>query len=100
MLKKIFSTMLSFSLVLSGILTVSIIEPEETKASSYNNLADRPFMGWSSWSSIRKKPTEKTIKAAADIMAAKFKIHGYEYVNLDDYYQLDWTSNVDKYGRW
>ncbi|MBT2654743.1 alpha-galactosidase [Bacillus sp. ISL-18] len=100
MLKKLFSTMVSFSLILSGILTVSIIDPEETKASEYNNLADRPFMGWSSWSSIRKEPTEKNIKAAADIMAAKFKAHGYEYVNLDDYYQLDWTSNVDKYGRW
>ncbi|MEH7549210.1 alpha-galactosidase [Neobacillus vireti] len=100
MLKKIFSTMFSFSLVFSGIFTVSILDPEETEASSYNNLAGRPFMGWSSWSSIRKKPTEKNIKAAADIIAEKFRSHGYEYVNLDDYYQLDWTTNVDKYGRW
>ncbi|PFO01462.1 hypothetical protein COJ85_17265 [Bacillus sp. AFS076308] len=100
MLKKIFSTMFSFSLVFSGIFTVSILAPEEAEASSYNNLAGRPFMGWSSWSSIRKKPTEKNIKAAADIIAEKFKSHGYEYVNLDDYYQLDWTTNVDKYGRW
>ena len=100
MLKKLVSTMFTFSLVLTGLFTVSIIDPEETKASSYNDLAERPFMGWSSWSSIRKKPTEKNIKAAADIMAAKFKSHGYEYVNLDDYYQLNWTTNVDKYGRW
>ncbi|WP_160719302.1 alpha-galactosidase [Bacillus sp. USDA818B3_A] len=100
MLKKIISTMCSFSIVLSGIFSITFIDPEETKASSYNNLAQRPFMGWSSWSSIRKKPTEQNIMAAADIMAEKFQSHGYEYVNLDDYYQLDWTTNVDKFGRW
>ncbi|MED4227795.1 fibronectin type III domain-containing protein [Neobacillus cucumis] len=100
MLKKIISTVFSFSIMLTGILSISIIEPEDAEASSYNNLSGRPFMGWSSWSSIRKKPTEQNIKAAADIIAAKFKTHGYEYVNLDDYYQLNWTTHVDKYGRW
>ena len=86
--------------MLSGIFSVLMIVPEEAKASSYNNLADRPFMGWSSWSSIRKKPTEENIKAAADVIAAKFKSHGYQYINLDDYYQLNWTTTVDEYGRW
>ncbi|MEH7120644.1 alpha-galactosidase [Neobacillus vireti] len=100
MLKKLISTMFSFSLVLSGIIPITVIGPEDVKASTYNNLAGRPFMGWSSWSSIRKKPTEKNMKEAADIIAAKFKSHGYEYVNLDDYYQLDWTTKVDKFGRW
>ncbi|PLS05387.1 alpha-galactosidase [Neobacillus cucumis] len=100
MLKKIISTMFSFSIVFSGVFPLAMFEPEEAKASSYNNLAERPFMGWSSWSSIRKKPTEKNIKAATDIMAEKFKSHGYEFVNLDDYYQLNWTTHVDKYGRW
>jgi hypothetical protein len=100
MLKKIISTIVSCSIVLTGIFTVSIITPLEASASSYNELADRPFMGWSSWSSIRRKPTEEKIKAAADVMAAKFKSHGYEYVNLDDYYMLDWRTTVDEYGRW
>lgn len=98
MLKKIISTLLSCSVILAGNFPISILEAEEAEASTYNNLAQRPFMGWSSWSSIRKKPTEENIKAAADIMAAKFKSHGYEYVNLDDYYQLDWTTTVDEYG--
>ena len=100
MLKKLISTMFSISLVLAGIIPFILMSPEEANASSYNNLAGRPFMGWSSWSSIRKKPTEQNIIAAADIIEAKFKFHGYEYVNLDDYYQLDWTTKVDKYGRW
>ncbi|MEH7334704.1 alpha-galactosidase [Neobacillus drentensis] len=100
MLKKVISSLLTCTFILAGNFPFSILEPEEVEASTYNNLAERPFMGWSSWSSIRKKPTEENIKAAADIMAAKFKSHGYEYVNLDDYYQLDWTTTVDKYGRW
>lgn len=100
MLKKIISTIVSFSILLTGIFTVSIITPHEVSASSYNELADRPFMGWSSWSSIRRKPTEEKIKAAADVLAAKFKSHGYQYVNLDDYYMLDWRTTVDEYGRW
>jgi hypothetical protein len=100
MLKKIISTVVSCSILLTGTFTVSIITPKEASASSYNELADRPFMGWSSWSSIRRNPTEEKIKAAADVMAAKFKSHGYEYVNLDDYYMLDWRTTVDEYGRW
>jgi hypothetical protein len=100
MLKKVISTIVSSSILLTGIFTVSIITPQEASASSYNELADRPFMGWSSWSSIRKNPTEEKIKAAAEVMAAKFKSHGYEYVNLDDYYMLDWRTTVDEYGRW
>jgi hypothetical protein len=100
MLKKVITTLLSCSIALSGIFSISILAPSKVKASSYNDLAQRPFMGWSSWSSIRKKPTEENIKAAADILSSKFKSHGYEYLNLDDYYQLNWTTNVDKYGRW
>ena len=100
MFKKVVSTILSCSIALTGILSVSIFASKEVQASTYNELGQRPFMGWSSWSSIRKNPTEKNIKAAADVLAEKFKSHGYQYVNLDDYYMLNWTTTVDKYGRW
>ncbi|MDF2789298.1 MAG: chiA2 3 [Neobacillus sp.] len=100
MLKKIITTFVSCSIMLSGMFAVSTLTPIEVRASSYNDLAERPFMGWSSWSSIRKKPTEENIKAAADVLASKFKSHGYQYVNLDDYYMLDWRTTVDEYGRW
>jgi Alpha galactosidase A/Alpha galactosidase C-terminal beta sandwich domain len=65
-----------------------------------NGLAQKPIMGWSSWSTIRQYPTEDKIKTAADVLAARFKLHGYEYVNVDDFYQLDWSKIVDPYGRW
>ncbi|WP_462408579.1 glycoside hydrolase family 27 protein [Neobacillus sp. Marseille-QA0830] len=100
MLKKVTITWFSFTLILCLNLPLSLLELEEAEASSYNELAERPFMGWSSWSSIRRHPTEQKIKTAADIIAAKFKSHGYQYVNLDDYYMLDWTTTVDLYGRW
>lgn len=100
MLKKWISTLVLFTLVIGANFPGLFFETDEAVASSYNDLAQLPIMGWSSWSSIRKNPTEKNIKTAADILAAKFKAHGYEYVNLDDYYQLDWTTKVDKYGRW
>ncbi|MCM3765541.1 glycoside hydrolase family 27 protein [Neobacillus niacini] len=100
MLKKIITSLLTFTMILCGNLPFFSIELEEAEASSYNNLGQRPFMGWSSWSSIRKNPTEGKIKAAADVLAEKFKSHGYQYVNLDDYYMLDWTTTVDPHGRW
>jgi hypothetical protein len=100
MLKKLLPAFVSCSIALTGVFTFSTFVPKEVSASSYNELGDRPFMGWSSWSSIRRNPTEEKIKAAADVLAAKFKSHGYQYVNLDDYYMLDWRTNVDKYGRW
>jgi hypothetical protein len=86
--------------MLFGISSISFLTPQKAKASEYNELSQLPFMGWSSWSSIRKNPTENRIKKAADILASKFKSHGYQYVNLDDFYQLDWSTTVDHYGRW
>jgi len=82
----------------------SKLELELDGASVYSENIDNrdalPIMGWSSWSSIRREPTEQKIKAAADVIADKFKPYGYEYVNLDDFYQLDWSTHVDAYGRW
>ncbi|MBP1963384.1 RICIN domain-containing protein [Paenibacillus aceris] len=65
-----------------------------------NGLAQKPILGWSSWSFIRKTPTEDNIKAQADFMAANLKSHGYLYINLDDFYTLDYNTVVDQYGRW
>lgn len=100
MLKKISSSLLSTTLALSGLFSISLLPLEESKTIKNNHLAQLPFMGWSSWSSIRQNPTEQNIEAAADVLAEKFKSHGYKYVNIDDFYQLDWTTTVDQYGRW
>ncbi len=70
---------------------------------SDNGLSIRPAMGWSSWSFVRRWPTEAKIKAQADAMVSSGLVaHGFRYVNLDDFYQACDSNGfkVDSYGRW
>jgi hypothetical protein len=65
---------------------------------------EKPVLGWSSWSFIRKDPTATKIKAQAQAMreSGLTKV-GYRYVNLDDFwYECPGGQgpNVDQYGRW
>ncbi|MFC8519519.1 glycosyl hydrolase family 28 protein [Streptomyces sp. NPDC057257] len=79
-----------------------------TPAAAYAPMSDngqslRPAMGWSSWSFVRRWPTEAKIKAQADALAASgLKDHGFVYVNLDDFWQKCDSDGfvVDSYGRW
>jgi hypothetical protein len=60
-------------------------------------------MGWSSWSWVRRTPTEAQIKAQADAMASSgLAAHGFVYINLDDFYQKCDANGfvVDGNGRW
>ena len=58
-------------------------------------LAQRPYMGWSSWSSLRGKPTEEKIKAQVDaLFAAKLPELGYRYINIDS----GWADGYDEHG--
>jgi hypothetical protein len=58
-------------------------------------------MGWSSWSFVRKNPTEAAIKAQAQAMHdSGLSAHGFGYVNIDDFYYLNPKTTVDAYGRW
>ena len=60
-----------------------------------------PAMGWSSWSFVRENPTEAVIEAQAEALVnSGLSSHGYAYVNIDDFYYLDPTTNSDSYGRW
>src|SRR5579859_4735681 len=66
-----------------------------------NGVALTPPMGWSSWSFIRKNPTEANIEAQALAMKnSGLLAHGYQYVNVDDFWYLDPANSVDSYGRW
>ena len=72
-------------------------------------LADKPYMGWSSWSlESTNFPgyggenwlTEANVLKQADVVAAKLKPHGYNYVNVDAGWNVDNGKNVfDGYGR-
>ncbi len=57
--------------------------------------AQHPYMGWSSWSFVRGKPTEDKIKAQAEAMIAnKLPELGYRYVNIDS----GWADGYDEHG--
>ena len=59
------------------------------------SLAQRPYMGWSSWSFVRGKPTEEKIKAQADaLFANKLPELGYRYINIDS----GWADGFDEHG--
>src|SRR5437879_10764316 len=70
-------------------------------------IAEKPYMGWSSWSlESTNYPgvnptgpaswlTEQHVLEQADVLAAKLKNHGYEYVNID----AGWLGGFDGYGR-
>lgn len=85
--------------ILGGILAVLTNITNVANAAG-NRPAEKPQMGWSSWSFIRQKPTEETIKAQAIAMHLNLQSHGFEYVNLDDFWYLDPRTTVDEYGRW
>jgi hypothetical protein len=57
-------------------------------------VAQHPYMGWSSWSSLRAKPTEEKLKSQVEaLLAAKLPELGYRYVNLDDGWSDGWDQD-------
>ncbi|TVZ81810.1 glycosyl hydrolase family 28 protein [Streptomyces sp. BK340] len=81
----------------------SYATPSAFTTRSDNGQSLRPAMGWSSWSFVRRRPTEAKIRAQADALASSgLKDHGFVYVNLDDFWQKCDSNGfvVDSYGRW
>lgn len=49
-----------------------------------------PAMGWNSWNCFAHAVSEDKVKAAADAMVASGLInHGWTYINVDDYWQVN-----------
>ncbi|MFF7749380.1 alpha-galactosidase D [Streptomyces sp. NPDC007971] len=77
------------------------------------SVADRPYMGWSSWSMQSSKYpglnpdgdysylTEANVLKQTDALAARLKAYGYEYVNIDSGWWRDknWKPEFDAYAR-
>ncbi|MFI5591880.1 CBM35 domain-containing protein [Amycolatopsis sp. NPDC051758] len=91
--------------VIAGLLTApttAAAEPQNPEP-----VARQPYLGWSSWSlESTNYPgvnptgpaswlTEQHILQQADVLAAKFKQHGYTYVNID----AGWSNSFDQYAR-
>lgn len=77
-------------------------------ASTFQKLeaAPQPYMGWSSWSFMRRHVTAAKIEAQARALAARLKPYGYIYVNIDSgwcngYYPdgKPHPNQFDAYGR-
>ncbi|EGN56390.1 Alpha-galactosidase [Hallella multisaccharivorax DSM 17128] len=70
-------------LILLCILCVSTVF--NAKAQKWENLADTPLMGWSSWNCFADKIDEEKIVGIIDaVVSSGLKDAGYVYVNIDD----------------
>lgn len=74
-------------------------------AAAVAHASDRaPLLGWSSWSFVRRGPTESGIEAQAlALHRSGLQDLGYRYVNLDDFWYRCPSGagpDVDDYGRW
>ena len=91
----------------AGLALTALVLPPSGTAPAHaedNGVGLTPALGWSSWSSIRTKPTAAKIEAQADAMKASgLAAAGFQYVNVDDFwYQCPGSQgpNVDGNGRW
>ncbi|HXI90851.1 MAG TPA: glycoside hydrolase family 27 protein [Blastocatellia bacterium] len=79
------STSLVFSLLVAGAQTNALAVG--------NGLARTPPMGWNSWNKFACNVSEQLIKEIADAMVATgMKKAGYQYVNIDDCWQVSRDS--------
>ena len=93
------STLLVVLALLGSLLMVPL--GSSSALAENNGAATTPQAGWSSWSFLRKNPTEANIKAQAQAMHDSGLVsHGFTYANIDDFYYLNPASTVDQYGRW
>jgi hypothetical protein len=65
----------------------------DMSADDGQRLAQRPYMGWSSWSKLRGGVSDAKVRAQADAMATQLLAAGYQYVNIDSGWQGGFDSN-------
>ena len=96
---RLAATVFALSLVTAA--SQAALLPSTPAHAESNGAALTPPMGWSSWSFIRKNPTEANIEAQAKAMSTTGLVsHGYQYINIDDFWYLNPATTVDAYGRW
>jgi hypothetical protein len=80
-------TTLAASTLLAGALTANAADP------LFRSWAATPPMGWNSWDCFATTVTEAQTRAQADFMAAKLKVHGWQYIVVDiQWYEPGATS--------
>jgi len=59
-----------------------------------DKIALTPPMGWNSWNCFASAVTEEKVKSAADAMVSSGLInHGWTYINVDDFWQVNHASS-------
>jgi alpha-galactosidase len=87
--------------ILFAAVWVIILSNVSNANASNNGLAQKPYMGWSSYSMQVYTNggstwiTEAQIKAQSDAMHTYLQSHGYDRINID----AAWNSGIDGYGR-
>ncbi|MFJ8112099.1 alpha-galactosidase D [Streptomyces sp. NPDC096132] len=88
-------------------------EAPTTPAATTTTPAAKPYMGWTSWTMQSSKYpglnpkgdysylAEANVDKQTDAMAAKLKKYGYEYINIDAGWWMDWSwkPQFDEYAR-
>jgi alpha-galactosidase len=101
--RNLLASLTTLALLLTALLAVPLAAPHPVHAES-NGVDQKPALGWSSWSYLRKNPTASAIEAqAAALRNSGLSAVGYNYVNVDDFwYQCPGSQgpDVDGYGRW
>ena len=87
---------------------INAASASETSSSTFQKAAPatRPYMGWSSWSSMQRNVSAAKIEAQARVLAARLKQYGYTYINIDSGWCNGYGTNgeiypnhFDAYGR-
>jgi len=77
--------LIAFSLVLASFMTASALAQDQTS----KGLALTPPMGWNTWNKFGCNVSEELVKGAADAMVASgMKDAGYQYIVIDDCWQV------------
>ena len=77
----------SIAILIGIVCSAPLLAQENTPVS--HNLAPTPPMGWNSWNKFACNVNEDMIKSMADaIVKSGMKDAGYEYVNIDDCWQV------------
>ncbi len=84
-----------YILRISGVIaTILLFSANSFGQTDRNSLAQRPPMGWNSWNKFQCKVSEEVVKESADAMVANgMKEAGYEYVVVDDCWQVNRDEN-------
>ena len=70
--------------------------PSRPKPSAFDRLAQTPPLGWNSWNKFGCNVDEKMIRDMAEAMASRgLKAAGYEYIVIDDCWQISRDERGD-----